>query len=120
MPELNAIQDNNKITHLLQNTTINKKNLTEGQKKLSTSLLMQISSSNGLQSASDTLLTKNLVYVYIWVKPGYSTHIIDSFVSEVPNRDEDNHLAVAWTDVQNLDTLASVAGVRAIQEVIPR
>ena len=119
MPELNAIQDNNKITRLLQNTTINKKNLTEGQKKLSTSLLMQISSSNGLQSASDTLLTKNLVYVYISVKPGYSTHIIDSFVSEVPNRDEDNHLAVAWTDVQNLDTLASVAGVRAIQEVIP-
>ena len=51
------------------------------------------------------------VYVYISVKSVYSTHIIDSFVYEVPNRDEDNHLAVAWVDVQNLETLASVEGV---------
>ena len=57
--------------------------------------------------------------MYVNVKPGYSTHIIDSLAFEVTDRDEGNHLAVAWVDVQNLETLASLEGVRTISEVIP-
>ena len=114
-----TIQDNSKTGRLLQNAIIDKKNLTENQKKLSTALLMQTSASNGLRSTSNKMPAGKPVYVYISVKPGYSTHIIDSFVAEVPNRDEDNHLAVAWVDIQNLETLASVEGVGTIQEVTP-
>ena len=57
--------------------------------------------------------------MYIYVKPGYSTHIIDPYVYEVPNRDEENNFAVAWVDINKLDTVAAVEGVRLIREVIP-
>lgn len=40
-----TIQDNNKTGRLQQNAIIDKKNLTENQKKLSTALLMQTSAS---------------------------------------------------------------------------
>jgi PKD repeat protein len=122
-----------------------KKNLTESQKKLSTALLLQTPALNstspliksasqssltmknipvdlatrGLQSTTSKLPSGNLVYVYINVIPGYSTHITDSLAFEVTDRDEENHLAAAWVDVHNLETLASLEGVRTITEVIP-
>ena len=53
------------------------------------------------------------------MNPGYSTHIIDSYVYEVTDRDDENRLAVAWVDSTNLGTVASLEGVRSIEEVIP-
>jgi subtilisin family serine protease len=53
------------------------------------------------------------------MNPGYSTHSIDPFVAEVTDRDEDHSLAVAWVDSNNLSTVASLKGVRSIEEVIP-
>jgi hypothetical protein len=57
------------------------------------------SGSEGAQTASPNLVSGKLVYAYVYVKPGYSTHIIDSYVFEVSGRDENNHIAVAWIDV---------------------
>ncbi len=59
------------------------------------------------------------VYVYISTEPGYSTHIVDPLVAEVTGRDEENHLAVGWTNVANLPGLADLEGVRNIRQVTP-
>ena len=120
-------------------------NLTRSQQKLSTSLLMQTvqpspNTSKNEITVEDSLMIKTVstgffsnvsnatmhtspsgkfVYVYISVFPGYSTHIIDPYVPEVQGREEDNHLAVAWVNIQNLQTIADLEGVRKIREVIP-
>jgi len=122
-----------------------KENLTPGEMKLSTALLLESrgssdSSALNPQDSGSGLITKtipvqdtsaalnsepekvpsgNLVYVYIYTKPGYSTHIVDSLVADVTDRDEDNHLAVGWVDIQNLLAVAGLEGVRTIREVIP-
>jgi hypothetical protein len=128
----------------IQNTLPAKDVLTDSEKKLSSALLMQTSASRqavspvvkesfessvriknvpvtsgsgGLQVPSGYLPSGKLVYVYVYVKPGYSTHIIDSSVNEVTNRDENYHIAVAWVDIQALEQLASLEGVRTIREV---
>ena len=38
---------------------------------------------------------------------------------EVTDRDEENHLAVAWVEVNDLETLASQEEVRTIRTVMP-
>jgi len=122
-----------------------KGNLTPGEMKLSTALLVESrgssdSSARNQQESGSGLITKtipaqgtsaalnsgpvkvpsgNLVYVYISTKPGYSTHIVDSLVADVTDRDEDNHLAAGWVDIQNLLAVAGLEGVRTIREVIP-
>ena len=122
-----------------------KNNLTDNEKKLSTALLLETgkfpnvtvqtqqaiesglifkniptgTTSTTLTSVSNKISTGTLVYVYVYVQPGYSTHIIDSLVAEVTDRDEATHLAVAWVDTNKLDTVAAVEGVRLIREVIP-
>jgi hypothetical protein len=127
-----------------QKMIIQQGNLTPGELKLSTALLLETtgssdSSARNQQESGSGLVMKtiptlgtskvmnsgpekvpsgNLVYVYISTQPGYSTHIVDSFVVDVTDRDEDNHLAVGWVDIQKLETLASVEGVRNIREVI--
>ncbi|HZK30244.1 MAG TPA: S8 family serine peptidase [Methanoregula sp.] len=77
------------------------------------------SGSDGSPKESPNLISGKLVYAYVYVKPGYSTHIIDSSVFEVSGRDENYHSAVAWIDVQALEPLSSLEGVRTIREVIP-
>ncbi|MFA5331426.1 MAG: S8 family serine peptidase [Methanoregula sp.] len=121
-----------------------KSNLTKNEIKLSTALLLESGTSSNVTSqiqqeitsgliiktvtgTTSTALTsagtKNtsgkLVYVYVYVQPGYSTHIVDSLAAEVTDRDEANHLAVTWVDTQNLSALAALEGVKNIQEVIP-
>ena len=71
-----------------------------------------------MNSEQEKVPSGNLVYVYISTQPGYSTHIVDPLVVDVTDRDEDNHLAVGWVDIQKLEILASVEGVRNIREVI--
>ncbi|MGD0534090.1 MAG: PKD domain-containing protein [Methanoregula sp.] len=72
-----------------------------------------------MSSSAGKTPSGELVFVYIYVKPGYSTHIVDPYVYEVPNRDEENNFAVAWVDTSKLDTVTAVEGVRLIREVIP-
>jgi PKD repeat protein len=120
---------------------IDKNNLTANQKKLTTSLLLASGSST--PAAFDTLpevqlsliirnytrqfsssgttnnLSGELVYVYIHLNPGNSTHCIDAYVYEVTGRDEEHNLAVAWVDRYRLGEVASTGCVRSINEVIP-
>jgi len=133
------------ISSYKQNTIIDKNNLTSTQKKLTTSLLLvsdpsvqvvlpnnndiQLSlitktvpksvETQGFSSIERPSVSGLLVYVYISMNPGYSTHSIDPYVAEVTDRDEENSLAVAWVDNNNLVSVASLKGVRSIEEVLP-
>ncbi|MDZ7622864.1 MAG: hypothetical protein U5J96_00225 [Ignavibacteriaceae bacterium] len=64
-------------------------------------------------------ISEGTVYVYVYLNQGNSTSIINSFSEEVTDRDEKNNLAVAWVKVKNLETLASLDGVRTIRTVMP-
>lgn len=59
------------------------------------------------------------VYVYIYLEPPVNTHDINEYAWEVTDRDEENHLAVAWVEVENLEALASRESVRMICTVTP-
>lgn len=104
---------------------IDKANLTEDEMKLSTSLLLDAQDSGdsgpvtllAMSSVSAETSSDEPVYVYVYVLPGYSTHIIDS-IADVTGRDEANNFAVAWVDTGDLYELAAIEGVRAIREVV--
>lgn len=61
----------------------------------------------------------DMVYVYIYLNPTASTSIIDPYACEVDGRDEENNIAVAWVEVNNLEALAALEGVRSIRPVLP-
>jgi PGF-pre-PGF domain-containing protein len=104
---------------------IDKYNLTEDEKKLSTSLLLDAQDSGdpgavtlfAMRSASVETSSDEPVYVYVYMLPGCSTHIID-YIADVTGRDEENNFAVAWVDTGDLYELAAIEGVRAVREVI--
>ena len=120
-----------------------KSNLTDAQKKLSTDLLQLVNSSflpegqnreflemqmkrlgqfrpaSSVSPASDGRVAGDLVYVYVYLKPFAGTQNIEPYVWEITDRDEENHLAVAWVEVKNLETLASLEAVRTIRTVMP-
>ena len=120
-----------------------KSNLTGAQKKLSTDLLQLLDSSflphgqdretlemqmthlrqfrpaSSVSPASDGRVAGDMVYVYVHLKPFAETRIIEPYVWEVTNRDEENHLAVAWVEVNDLETLASQEEVRTLRTVMP-
>ncbi|MDD4238765.1 MAG: S8 family serine peptidase [Desulfotomaculaceae bacterium] len=64
-------------------------------------------------------IDNELVYVYIYLKSPAGTNVIDSYAHEVTNRDEENHVAVAWVEINRLDTMANLDSVRFIQTVLP-
>ncbi|WP_424357758.1 hypothetical protein [Methanocella sp. MCL-LM] len=68
---------------------------------------------NGMQPVSD------IVYVYISLEEGASTHTIDPYAWIVVSRDEQNHLAAAWVEINQLHNLVSLSEVRYIQTVDP-
>jgi len=120
-----------------------KSNLTDAQKKLSTDLLQLVDSSflpegqnretlemqmkhlgdfrpaSSVSPARDGRVADDLVYIYVYLKPLAGTPTIEPYVWEVSNRDEGNHLVVAWVEVKNLETLASLEAVRTIRTVMP-
>ncbi|MEA3323748.1 MAG: hypothetical protein U9Q37_01220, partial [Euryarchaeota archaeon] len=120
-----------------------KSDLTGAQKKLSTNLLQLLDSSYLLQgqdrgtlvmqmtqlqqfrqassvsSTHDGSVAGDMVYVYVYLVPPAETRTIEPYVWEVTNRDEENHLAVAWVEVKDLETLASQEEVRTIRTVMP-
>ena len=120
-----------------------KSNLTDAQKKLSTDLLQLLDSTSlphgqdrgtlemqmkrlrqfrpasSVSPAFDGRGAGDMVYVYIHLTPHAGTRTIEPYVLEVTNRDEENHLAVAWVEVSDLETLASRKEVRTIRTVMP-
>jgi parallel beta-helix repeat protein len=120
-----------------------KSNLTDAQKKLSTDLLqlldvtflpqgldketlkMQMESlgqfrpASSVSPRSDGRVAGDLVYVYVYLKPDAGTSTIEPYVWEVTDLDEENHIAVAWVEVKDLETLASLEAVRTIRTVMP-
>lgn len=65
--------------------------------------------------ANDGML---LVYVYIWLKEGVSTEVVDPY-ADVISRDEERHVVAAWVRADRLKDLASLADVTRIERVTP-
>ena len=84
---------------------IDKDHLTEDEKKLSTSSLLDAQDSSdpgavtlsAMRSASVETSSDEPVCVYVYMLPGYSMHNID-YIANVTGRDEANNFAVAWVD----------------------
>jgi len=126
---------------------VKKLNLSEPKKKLGTNLLRLIDNSFLLPNQSRTQIVSqmkglkqfvakadsvkiidkrvankthnDLVYVYVNFKSISPTSVIDSIVWKVTDRDEKNHLAVALVEIDKLEALASLSGVRSISSVLP-
>jgi hypothetical protein len=106
-------------TKVNPNIPVPQKNaLNPAQQKLSSDLLQRVTSgSSGPQTALPT--TGDFVYVYVYMNPPASTHLIDPYVLNVTDRDEQNHIAAAWVNINYLGQLASLPEVRQIQTVTP-
>ena len=126
---------------LLETQTLNSK-LSPAQKKLGTDLL-QLTSGEMFQDWNsrenqilameelsqfvpmsalpdpEAQIQEGTVYVYVSLKMGYATSVVDPYAQEVTDRDENNGIAVAWIQVKNLETLAAQEGVRQIRTVMP-
>jgi len=116
---------------------VNKYNLSEAEKKMSTDLLNLIKAtesqsssepaciSNGFQSSNfvsadpDKGITQDLIYVYVYLNEDSNIEAIQPFVQEITERDEENVVAVAWISVDKLEELASQEEVRNIRTVLP-
>lgn len=124
-----------------------KQNLSESKKKLDTDLLRLIDNDFLLPNQTRTQLVSemkglrqfvaktdsvqnidkrvankahnDLVYVYVNLQPTTQTSAINSVAWKVMDRDEENHLAVALVEVNKLEALASLSGVRSIGSVLP-
>ncbi|MBP2134330.1 PGF-pre-PGF domain-containing protein [Methanomicrobium sp. W14] len=117
-------------------STIDKYNLTESEKKLSTSLLLKTRDSEktantaaaansnavpySMNSVSGLNPPDETVYVYVYMFPGHPADTMDKIdgIADVTEKDETNNLAVARVDIDNLDKLTEIEGVRAVREVI--
>jgi hypothetical protein len=58
------------------------------------------------------------VFLTIYVYPNTTTHILDPFITNVSNRKEGFHGVEAWVDVNNLEKMAALDGVRGMQFVV--
>lgn len=81
--------------------------------------LRQFRPASSISLSRDGRMAGDMVYVYIYLKPHAETQTIEPYVWEVTNRDKESHLAVAWVEVNDLETLASQEGVRTIRTVMP-
>lgn len=116
---------------------VDKYNMTEAEKKMSTDLLDLIkatasqsssgsaSISNGFQSSNfisadpANAVNEDPVYVYVYLNDGTNIEVIEPFVQEITDQDEENTVAVAWVTVNGLEELASLEEVRNIRTVLP-
>jgi hypothetical protein len=124
-------------------SVISKDNLSNAEKKLSADLLLltgSIDFSTGMtRNALEQQMKQNhqlmwiditgsktenktdypLVYVYIKTHEKIDAGNLDPYVWNITNADPANKLVVAWVNVTNLTTLASLDFVQSIQTVIP-
>ncbi len=61
----------------------------------------------------------NLVKAYVSLESSVPTSIIDPYAWEITSRSEEDHLAVALVEIGNLESMASLSGVKSIKEVTP-
>jgi subtilisin family serine protease len=142
------LQDNSfklPITGKSAISAVDKSNLTTVQRRLSSDLVDLVERQKGdagiqdqklfYRAATDNLLLNSnskmdsrdsaghdetdLIYVYIYLTPTASTAVIDPYVAEVTARDERHHRAVAWVRPRDLEALASLDAVKAVQTVLP-
>lgn len=73
---------------------------------------------SGKNAGGSSFSPAEKVYVYIYLDPSANSSILDGSC-EVTERDEKNHIAVAWVLLESLETLASRPEVRTIQTVLP-
>lgn len=93
-----------------------KNNLTDAEKKLSTDLLVRVQEMTPESGAE-------VVEVYITLRPGASTSVVDYYAVEVTDRDEEHHLAVARVRLDRLTDLAGrdeVLGIRTVLSPVTR
>ena len=122
---------------------ISKDNLSDAQKKLSTDLLLLTGSIDFLTGTNRDALEQQMkqdhqlmwidengttsenktdnavVYVYIKTREKIDTGLLDPYVWNITNVDPANKLVVAWVNVKNLTTLASLDSVLSLQTVMP-
>lgn len=100
---------------------VDKYNMTEAEKKLSTDLLDLVEATKS-QSSTEPVVnsdSEDLVYVYVYLYNGNNTKIIEPVVQEITDWDEENSVAVAWVSVNKLEELASLEEVKNIRTVMP-
>ncbi len=73
---------------------------------------------SGKNASDSTFSSAEKVYVYIYLEPSANSSILDGYC-EVAERDEKNHIAVAWVPLESIEILASLPEVRSIQTVLP-
>ncbi|WP_231593700.1 PGF-pre-PGF domain-containing protein [Methanosarcina siciliae] len=78
----------------------------------------EIAAGSGENSSETSSYPDEKVYVYIYLEPSANSSILDRYC-EVEDRDEENHIAVAWVPLESLETLAALSEVRNIQTVLP-
>lgn len=102
-------------------TEVDKRNMTDAEKKLSTDLLELLEATKS-QSSTEAVVNsdgQNLVYVYVYLYKGNNTDSIEPVVQEITDWDEENSVAVAWISVNELESLASLKEVKNIRTVMP-
>ncbi len=129
--------------HGQNSSVISKYNLTPGEKKLSTELLLltgsidfppginrdaleqqmkqdhQIMWIDSMGSKTENKTDYPVVYVYIKTREKIDAGLLAPYAWNITNADPANHIVVAWVNVTNLITLASLDSVQSVQTVIP-
>jgi hypothetical protein len=91
--------------------------VTEG--KLMTRLSAASPGTQDMSVPADTETTGSFVLVYIDLVPEAPTSAVDSYVSSVTERSEQDHSVVAWVDANAIDTLASLDAVSNVRTAEP-
>ncbi|AAM05420.1 cell surface protein [Methanosarcina acetivorans C2A] len=78
----------------------------------------EIAAGSGENAIEASSYPNEKVYVYVYLEPSANSNILDGYC-EVEDRDEKNHIAVAWVPLESLETLAALSEVRNIQTVLP-
>lgn len=74
--------------------------------------------SSAKNASESSLSPAEKVYVYIYLEPSANSSILDGHC-EVIDRDEENHIAVAWVPLESLESLVSLPEIRSIQTILP-
>lgn len=91
----------------------------EAEGKLMTVTQETTTAKSGIRAAAAAEPAANLVLVYIDLVPSAPASVVDAYVSSVTERNEQDHSVVAWVDINNLDTLASLDAVSNVRTAEP-
>jgi hypothetical protein len=109
--------DSNVPENEVNRSALQKTMQNEGQ--LKPAIQSALEETKGLGSSVTTTQAGNFILVYIDIKPPAFTTTINSYVSSVTERNEEDHSVVAWVDVNNLDILASLDEVSNVRTAEP-